>query len=84
MAIFSSPEKALVERTLITRSFVLILTTQKGESTKEAGAVTPLTQQGIDEPVDDSDVKATVARSTSMISRYYDGYAATDGAVISK
>lgn len=50
MAIFSSPEKALVERTLITRSFVLILTTQKGESTKEAGAVTPLTQQGIDEP----------------------------------
>ena len=35
-------------------------------------------------PVAVSDVKATVPRSTSIISRYCDGYAATDGAVISK
>jgi len=34
-----------------------MLTTQKGESTKEAGAVTPLTQQGIDEPVREEENK---------------------------
>jgi len=57
MAILSNPEKAFVERTLITRSLFLMLTTQKGESTKEAGAVTPLTQQGIDEPVGEEENK---------------------------
>jgi len=51
IAILSNPEKVSVEKTLITRSLFLILTTQKGESAKEAGMVTPFTQQGIDEPV---------------------------------
>lgn len=51
IAILSNPEKVSVEKTLITRSLFLILTMQKGESAKEAGMVTPFTQQGIDEPV---------------------------------
>jgi len=45
-----SPENAAEERSLITRSFFRLCTTQNGGITKEGGIAALLTQQGIVKP----------------------------------